>query len=614
MICRYALWVFTVVGFLGVGTKAFDLPLKTTQLPDGQIIFPWPEGQGGPDNSYAWKYKPTRWGSYYVEAIFKENTPATDIRVEVAGQTVSKAGVPNEILDQFRILRIDRTYIAESKPFTVQASSKNIENLQGILLRPAPEGGAIVQNEEGIVLHAGAATTHSVMMRYEPATNKNCLGYWTNPSDTAEWKFNVTKPGTYEVEIWQGCGKGQGGSTVSIEIFGPGSLLSYLKQARFVVEDTGHFQNFIPRGLGQATFREAGEYTFVVEPKSKKAAAVMDVRQIILRPASLRQIVRNPSLESLLVNERVIFLGDSITYSGEYIEYLETFLRLRYPANDIDFINLGLPSETVSGLSEPGHAGGEFPRPSLEERLERVLEKAKPQVIFACYGMNDGIYHPYTEERFRKFENGLNQLRIKAGRHVQVVHLTPPTFDPSPLKGRTRPWGAEKYDLPYEAYNEVLDRYSDWIVRQRSEGPELPLGDFRPWEVIDIHTPMNRFLAEQRKTNPNFVLARDGVHPNAQGQWLIAREILRYIGAPEEVVSAGSADALLKLSPQASKVLELVQKRQRVLKDAWLTHVGHKRPGMNKGKPIEEAQREAAEINEKLKHHERAESKKSAAE
>jgi len=33
-----------------------------------------------------------------------------------------------------------------------------------------------------------------------------------------------------------------------------------------------------------------------------------------------------------------------------------------------EILNLGLPSETVSGLSEPNHAGGAFPRPDLHER------------------------------------------------------------------------------------------------------------------------------------------------------------------------------------------------------------------------------------------------------
>jgi lysophospholipase L1-like esterase len=97
---------------------------------------------------------------------------------------------------------------------------------------------------------------------------------------------------------------------------------------------------------------------------------------------------------------RVIVLGDSITYSGQYIEYLEAYLRVHDPEVRCEFLNLGLPSETVSGLSEPGHAGGEFPRPDLRERLDRVLKRTKPDLIVACYGMNDGIYHPFGEGRF----------------------------------------------------------------------------------------------------------------------------------------------------------------------------------------------------------------------
>ncbi len=52
------------------------------------------------------------------------------------------------------------------------------------------------------------------MMRYEPATNKNCLGYWVNPADWADWTFPVDRPGTFDVEVWQGAGTGQGGSDV----------------------------------------------------------------------------------------------------------------------------------------------------------------------------------------------------------------------------------------------------------------------------------------------------------------------------------------------------------------------------------------------------------------
>ena len=290
--------------------------------------------------------------------------------------------------------------------------------------------------------------------------------------------------------------------------------------------------------------------------------------------------------------KRVVFLGDSITYSGQYLEYLEAYAASRFPDRSIEFLNLGLPSETVSGLSEPGHAGGAFPRPDLHERLGRVLAQTKPDLIVVCYGMNDGIYYPLGEERFRKFQEGMRRLREQAmAAGAKVLHITPPPFDPVPIKGSTLPAGREEYRQPYEGYNEVLDRYSEWLIAQRASG----------WEVVDAHGPMNRHLAERRQQNPAYRLAGDGVHINATGHWLIARALLVHLGAPAEIAGMEEADAMVSTLPHGAEVLRLVQQRQRLLKDAWLTAVGHKRPGMSKGLPLAEAQKQSAEIGPRIR-------------
>src|SRR5882672_3015370 len=98
----------------------------------------------------------------------------------------------------------------------------------------------IAQGPEGaVLLHASNAVVHGTMLRYEPITNKNCLGYWTKAEDWAEWTFEINQPGDFVLEVWQGCGKGNGRSEVAVEVGG--------KRFDFLVEETGHFQNFIPR-------------------------------------------------------------------------------------------------------------------------------------------------------------------------------------------------------------------------------------------------------------------------------------------------------------------------------------------------------------------------------
>ncbi len=385
---------------------------------------------------------------------------------------------------------------------------------------------------------------------------------------------------------------------------------------------------------------------------------------------------------------RIVFFGDSITYSGQYIAYFESYLLTRFPDRQYTIINVGLPSETISGLSEPSHMQHGFPRPGLLERLDRALEKTKPDLAFACYGMNDGIYMPLSDERFKAYQDGLNTFVSKTRPpKSQVIILTPPPFDPLPLKGRTSPDGA---DGPYENYDQVLDRYSQWIITQRDRG----------WSTIDFHGPISRHIAERRKTEPGYILAGDGVHTNAFGHWLMAQELLLRLGMPAEVDSCviqfkgakGSStrakditmadhvieftwqtrlpmpmdrawdakaveqerivdrlnqhrltitglvnpklEALtnrkyevveagkvvgsttgkelarginlaslpgLSTNQRSAELLKLVASRQRLVSDAYLTDIGHKRPGMGKGEPLERALRTANELDQRIR-------------
>jgi lysophospholipase L1-like esterase len=274
---------------------------------------------------------------------------------------------------------------------------------------------------------------------------------------------------------------------------------------------------------------------------------------------------------------RVLILGDSITHSGQYVETIEAYFATRFPERTIEILNLGLPSETVSGLSEDGHAGGKFPRPDLHERLARVLEKIKPDTVLACYGMNDGIYLPYAPERFAAFSNGLVRLRqavLASG--AKILHVTPPVFDE--LKGKG------------PGYANTLDRYSEWLMSQRAAG----------WEVADIHTPMSRVLSERRKADPKFHLAGDGVHAGELGHWIMARQILLHLGANDLAATESAADMAAQ-HPQGAPILKLVQQKQRTLKDAWLHDTGHKRPGMSKGLPLAEAQAKAASLESQIR-------------
>ncbi|MCM4172612.1 G-D-S-L family lipolytic protein [Arenibacter sp. TNZ] len=275
--------------------------------------------------------------------------------------------------------------------------------------------------------------------------------------------------------------------------------------------------------------------------------------------------------------KRILVLGNSITYSGQYVSYVETYFSLQYPERDFEVINVGLPSETVSGLSEPGHAGGKFPRPDLHERLERILAQIKPDLVFACYGMNDGIYLPFDEDRFQKYRDGilwLNTEVVESG--VTIIHMTPPIYDER--KGA--------------AYANVLDIYSAWLISQRYTAQ---------WQVIDLHWPMRKYLEDKRVFNDDFVLATDGVHPNDTGHWIMAKQLLLYLGEEQVSNAEGMAEVVSQFT-NGKEILELVEERQKIMKDAWLTSIGHRRPGMNVGLPLEEAMYQAEILDKEIRN------------
>ena len=119
------------------------------------------------------------------------------------------------------------------------------------------------------------------------------------------------------------------------------------------------------------------------------------------------QKTNSVGLSDFLNGQRILFIGDSITQDGRYVSFIEYYFNSLFPKNKFDIISIGLSSETVSGLTEPGHP---YKRPCLLDRIDSALVKIKPQIIIACYGMNDGIYHPQSESRMKAYREGINKL------------------------------------------------------------------------------------------------------------------------------------------------------------------------------------------------------------
>ncbi|HKQ07853.1 MAG TPA: SGNH/GDSL hydrolase family protein [Blastocatellia bacterium] len=208
--------------------------------------------------------------------------------------------------------------------------------------------------------------------------------------------------------------------------------------------------------------------------------------------------------------DRVLFYGDSITEQRLYTTYVEHYVLTRYPERRITFINTGwggdqvtrnecVPCRGVGGLA----------------RIKRDVIDHHPTVVTLLFGMNDGRYYDFDEPTMKVYVDGLTAIiqEIKAKTKARIYVMTPTVYDGT----RNTPWSHTT------RYNDVLDRYSE-AAKQIAAREQLP--------VIDLHAITVDALMRAKKDDPSYTFLPDGVHPQEDGQLVMAAEILRAWGAP----------------------------------------------------------------------------------
>ena len=198
-------------------------------------------------------------------------------------------------------------------------------------------------------------------------------------------------------------------------------------------------------------------------------------------------------------NDRIVFLGDSITEQQLYTNYVESYLTLRYPGHNLTFFNAGWGGDVAPGGLQ---------------RLERDVMSLSPDLVTLCYGMNDGQYTTpklEVQDPFLRGMRGLLERFKKEG--IRVVLLTPGYADE-----KANP------SLAKVSYNtRGLRRLSD-LVLELARDYRVP--------VFDIHALMNQVDARGKKAEKDFCMAPDGFHPNPAGHLVMAHGLLQALGVP----------------------------------------------------------------------------------
>ncbi|NRD18553.1 SGNH/GDSL hydrolase family protein [Winogradskyella eckloniae] len=267
-----------------------------------------------------------------------------------------------------------------------------------------------------------------------------------------------------------------------------------------------------------------------------------------------------PKIELALNGKRVLILGNSITQNGRYVDFLEYYIRKQYPKNQLDIISIGLSGETISGTTEEGR---EFPRPNVRHRLDKALNEIKPDVVIACYGMNDGNYSPLDSLRFDAYKNGILELKTKTTAiNAELILMTPTIFDPNPIKDRLSKEGdTYEYWHPYFKYNDVLEAYSNWLLSIETEA----------LKVVDLHHHLDSKLTAMQSIKSDSTFIPDGVHPNTIGHFYMAQKILKDLYP--EISIENPMTEIDRL--EADSLYNLVLRRRELRSDGWRYYIGY---------------------------------------
>lgn len=272
-------------GEIGEIEKApdFTLPVDRTR---GSFMLDAKDGTYVPGSHFAnwvWTLKAERWGNFYAGLVYDSLRPKLGVQLKIGDAAVLKGYAPrtNPIANDEPMV-IGAVYLPKTGEYPVSlltGDQSNVPafNVRGIRFSPAPESEPHGQSIDGMIeLEAKTATTYAEALRYEPKPEKNCLGFWKHKEDWAEWVFDVSVPGKFEVVLHYGSGAGEVGNRAAV--------LVNEHTFEFDIADTGGYQNWKELKLGTVELKTKGENRLAIVPLALKGAALMDVQKVVLHP------------------------------------------------------------------------------------------------------------------------------------------------------------------------------------------------------------------------------------------------------------------------------------------------------------------------------------------
>lgn len=203
-------------------------------------------------------------------------------------------------------------------------------------------------------------------------------------------------------------------------------------------------------------------------------------------------------------NDRVVFLGNSITDGGHYHSYIWLFYMTRFPDRRVDIFNAGIGGDKVSDM----HA-----------RFDTDVLTSKPTYLILTFGMNDTGYDAYNGENSAEYAKTQVEITHKAYKQIEQRIKEFPRW-------RVALMGSSPYDEYVQLETKPLKGKNDAmleVVKFQQDAAKT-----NGWGFTDLNRPMTEINRQKQTADPEFTLCGgDRIHPDNDGHMVMTYFFLR---------------------------------------------------------------------------------------
>lgn len=203
-------------------------------------------------------------------------------------------------------------------------------------------------------------------------------------------------------------------------------------------------------------------------------------------------------------NDRVLFLGDSITEQYQYSTDIELYLTTRFPEWNLTFINAGIGGDTAQGG---------------KNRFKDHVLAEKPTAITINFGMNDAGYGGFDPNRQKQYVEGTEAMLSMAKDAGVRVGLVSPNAVDRRVQERFRLYLETQKEF-YAPLKGLAEKYGDSFVDQ----------------YAITRAALEKMEADKADNVKPF---GDGFHTSSNGGLFMAHAILTGLHAPSIVSEVG---------------------------------------------------------------------------